>query len=81
LRRNLIVSAAIAILSTATLMSIGAQAEPTTGAAAATPGHAAAVHLRHHARTMRQPVRPGSDITSFSSSSVMNVGTNHPPKK
>jgi len=74
-------SAAIAILSTGSLVSIGARAEPATGPAAAKPGQVVAVHLRHHVRTVRQATRPSSDITSFSSSSTLNVGTNHPPKK
>jgi hypothetical protein len=82
MRRNLVMSAAIAILSTASLVSIDAQAGPAPSAAAAKPGHeVVAVHPRHHARTTRQAIRQSSDITSFSSSSALNVGTNHPPKK
>lgn len=42
----------------------------------------------HHSRTIRHAIHHSSDITSFSSSSVvgaapasLNVGVNHPPKK
>jgi hypothetical protein len=36
----------------------------------------------HHKRIVRHHsvAHPGSDITSFSSSSVLHIGVNHPPK-
>jgi hypothetical protein len=34
----------------------------------------------HHKRIVRHAVHPRSDITNFSSSSVLHVGVNHPPK-
>lgn len=45
---------------------------------------AAVKTVRHDARNLHgrhQPVaRPSSDITSFSSSSALSIGVNHPPK-
>jgi hypothetical protein len=78
MRRNFAISAAIAILCAGSLASIEAQAGAITTQATATSRHVAALHPRHHTRHATQP---GSDITSFSSSSAPNVGVNHPPKK
>jgi hypothetical protein len=82
MRTNLLtMSAAFAILSAGSLVSISAQAGSTANGAAAKSSHAVAVHHRHHLRTAQHAIQPNSDITSFSSSSVLNVGVNHPPKK
>jgi hypothetical protein len=49
--------------------------------AAGAPVAASAGTSGHHKRLVRHNVAPpGKDITSFSSSSVLHVGVNHPPK-
>jgi len=85
MRKYFVTSAAFAILSAGSLVPISAQAGSTANGAAAKSGHAVAVHLGvhlgHRLRTTGHAVQPASDITSFSSSSALNVGVNHSPKK
>jgi hypothetical protein len=68
-------SIAIVILSAGSLAPISAQAGSTTSTAAES-----GPHHRHHVRTTWHAA-PRSNFTSFSSSSGLNVGVNHPAKK
>jgi len=79
MRNRLTVSAVVAILSAGLLVSISSQATSTTIGAAAQSGHV--VEVRYRVRVMQRAIHPLSEITSFSSSSALNVGINHPPKK
>jgi hypothetical protein len=81
MRKYLTMSAATAILCAASLVSIGAQAGSTTSRAAAKSDRVVAARLRPHVSTTRHATQPSGDITSFSSSSALNVGINHPAKK
>jgi hypothetical protein len=81
MRKYLTMSAAVAVLCAGSLVSMGAQADATTSAAAAKSDRVVAAHLRHHVSTTRHAPQPGGGITSFSSSSALNVGINHPAKK
>jgi hypothetical protein len=80
MRKTLVTMAtATLILAAGSLLSITAQAAPTTSRSAIKVDKAfetvAVQHRRGHRHAVRQS---GGEITSFSSSSV---GVNHPPKK
>lgn len=82
MRNKLTLSAAIAILSVGSLVSISAHAAGSTAHGyAAKSGRAVAIQRSHNGWTTRQATLPSGDITNFSSSSALNVGVNHPPKK
>jgi hypothetical protein len=72
------ISVATAVLAAGSLLSITAQAAPTASRSAIKSDNVyqlVAAHKRAHRYVVRQS---GSEITSFSSSSV---GVNHPAKK
>jgi predicted lysophospholipase L1 biosynthesis ABC-type transport system permease subunit len=80
MRRGLLTVASI--LAVGSLACVSTQAAPTASRTAITADSAiVAAHYTHAKRTHRHAVRPTSEITSFSSSSGLNVGVNHPAKK
>ena len=84
MHRNLLtISTAIAILSMGSLVSLSAdaRAKPNAATARSATQNAAALHFSHRQRTARHAVQPPSDITSFSSSSGLNVAVTHRPGK
>jgi hypothetical protein len=73
MRKGLVaMSAALAIFTSASLSAVHA---------AVVVHHKKIYHVVHRHRAVDGiAAQPSSDITSFSSSSVLHVGVNHPPK-
>ena len=74
-------SAAIGLLCAGALVAVSAQAGSTTSGGPAKFERVVAVHYANHVRTARHALPPSGDITTFSSSSRLDPGINHPPKK
>jgi hypothetical protein len=64
------------------LLTIGASILLIAAGSVASTASQTSAGAAHHKRiTRHQNVgHPGHDITSFSSSSVLHIGVNHPPK-
>jgi hypothetical protein len=74
-------SAAIGILCAGALVAVSAQAGSTTSGGPAKFERLVAAHYANHMRTAQHALPPSRDITAFSSSSRLDAGVNHPPKK
>jgi hypothetical protein len=80
MRKGLLTVASI--LAVGSFAFVSAQAAPTASRTAITADSAiVAANYTHAKRTHHRAVRQTSEITSFSSSSALNVGVNHPAKK
>jgi outer membrane biogenesis lipoprotein LolB len=62
------------------MLTVLAVALLTAGSVAASASQASAKSHQKPITRHQHVVHPGSDITSFSSSSGLHVGVNHPPK-